>query len=187
MPEIAQPLRGCVVHGRGEPHAPFVTLVDLWANAVAAAPDAAAMEDQAGALTYRKVWNAGHAFAARLRGLGAAGRVVAILLPNGGDFHVAYLGALLARATPAPINPGYPPPQVRALLALSKAHTLVTPGPAAPTSRRPASVSSPSTARPSSPRPRPRPSTRRTSTTPPSSSSPAAPPAPPRPSSTLTA
>jgi long-chain acyl-CoA synthetase len=44
------------------------------------------------------------------------GEVVALLLPNSIEFHVAYFGALKALALPALLNPMYPEPQLFALL-----------------------------------------------------------------------
>ena len=115
------------VHGRGEPHPPFRTLIDLWTTAAATAPDDPAIEDATGRLTYREMLARAAGFAAALEALGCAGRAVVILLPNGVDFHVAYLATLLARATPAPVNPGYPPAQVRALLALARPRVVLVP------------------------------------------------------------
>ncbi len=123
------------IHGRGERHSAFRTLVDLWANAVASAADAVAIEDQSGSLTYSEVWSSAHGLAEALIERGCGGRGVAILLSNGVDLHVTYLGALLARATPALINPGYPPPQVSTLLRIAEARVVLAPAPADPALR----------------------------------------------------
>ncbi|KAA5609223.1 class I adenylate-forming enzyme family protein [Rhodovastum atsumiense] len=130
MPAIQLP-----AHGRGEPHTPFRTLVDLWANAVAAVPGQVAIEDATGVLTYHEVWSLAQALAVDLRRRGCAGRGVAILLPNGADFHLAYLGALRAGAIPAPINPVYPAPQVAALLGIARARVVLAPAPVDPALR----------------------------------------------------
>ncbi len=120
------------IHGRGETHPRFRTIVDLWANALAAAPDDIAVEDPSGTVTYRQVWIAAHALAEEMVRQGCTGRAVAILLPNGADLHIAYLAALMARATPALVNPAYPPPQVESLLRIAKARLVLVPPPASP-------------------------------------------------------
>jgi long-chain acyl-CoA synthetase len=129
---------GCVqaielpIHGRGETHASFRTLVDLWAHALAAAPDRVAIQDPHGIVTYRQVWCAAHKLAGEMIRRGCAGRAVAILVPNGADLHIAYLAALLARATPALVNPAYPPAQVESLLRIAGARLVIVPPPADP-------------------------------------------------------
>src|SRR5262245_41801383 len=117
------------ISGRGTSHRDFSTIVDLWSNARAASADRVAIEDEFGALTYETIWNAAHAVAVMLIERGCVGRTVAILLPNGADFHVAYLGALLARAIPAPINPSYPPLQVEVLLKIADARLVFVAAP----------------------------------------------------------
>ena len=46
----------------------------------------------------------------------AAGEVVAIVLPNSIEFHVAYFAALKALAAPALLNPVYPSVELALLL-----------------------------------------------------------------------
>ncbi len=127
MQEIELP-----THGRGEPHPRFRTLIDLWAHAQEAAPDAVAIDDPLGRVTYREVWSAAHTLAGEMLRSGCAGRAVAILLPNGADLHIAYLAALLARATPALVNQAYPAAQVESLLRLARARLVLVPPPAGP-------------------------------------------------------
>jgi long-chain acyl-CoA synthetase len=120
------------MHGRGEPHRPFRVLADLWRHALEAVPETIAIEDASGALSYRALAASAAALATTLAEKGARGRRVAIYLPNGVDFHVAFLACLLAGATPAPINAAYPAPQLRPLLKLAAPRLLLATPPVDP-------------------------------------------------------
>jgi long-chain acyl-CoA synthetase len=55
----------------------------------------------------------------------AAGEVVAIVLPNSIEFHVAYFAALKALAAPALLNPVYPAVELAPLLREAAPRTVL--------------------------------------------------------------
>ncbi|MCW5771666.1 MAG: AMP-binding protein [Rhodospirillaceae bacterium] len=63
-------------------------------------------------LTYRQYRAAVAGLAERLIALGASGRRVAVVMPNGLETAVALLGAMAAGAQVAPINPGFTDPEI---------------------------------------------------------------------------
>jgi long-chain acyl-CoA synthetase len=109
-----------------ETYRPFETLVDLWANAVADAPSTVAIEQGSDRWTYQQVWKNAHGLARRLLTNGHTGQAVGLMVPNGIDFHVGFLGVMLAGGAPAPINPTYPADQVAGLLLAADAAVVVT-------------------------------------------------------------
>jgi long-chain acyl-CoA synthetase len=68
------------------------------------------------ALTYRELGRAVSTLAQRLAPLVGPGEVVALVLPNSIEFHIAYFAALKALAAPALFNPLSPAVQLSALL-----------------------------------------------------------------------
>ena len=96
------------LHGADDLKAPASTLCAMFDHAVLSAPDKVAIRHLGAALTYRELGRAVAALARRLAAMVAAGEVVAIVLPNSIEFHVAYFAALKALAAPALLNPVYP-------------------------------------------------------------------------------
>ncbi|MFI1855249.1 amino acid adenylation domain-containing protein [Streptomyces sp. NPDC020480] len=81
-------------------------------------PEAPAVADAAGTLTYRRLDEAANRMARLLLKRGVRpGDLVAVALPRGTDLIVALLGALKAGAGYVPVDPGYPPERVTYLLA----------------------------------------------------------------------
>jgi long-chain acyl-CoA synthetase len=92
------------------------TLCAMLDHAVATAPEKVASRHLGVALTYREM---GRAVATLARGLAPMvkpGEVVALVLPNSIEFHIAYFAALKALAAPALLNPDYPAVQLSQLL-----------------------------------------------------------------------
>jgi acyl-CoA synthetase (AMP-forming)/AMP-acid ligase II len=82
------------------------SLVHMLAASVERAPDAVALVEIGGdSLTYRELWERAARVAGGLRAAGvSAGARVAIRLPNGIDWVLAFFGAQLAGAVAVPIN-----------------------------------------------------------------------------------
>jgi long-chain acyl-CoA synthetase len=82
------------------------TVTDMLGGTVARTPDAEALvELGAGRLTYRQLWDAASKVAGGLREAGVSTHDrVALRLPNGIDWCLAFFGALLAGAVVVPIN-----------------------------------------------------------------------------------
>ncbi|MDT3398208.1 AMP-binding protein [Streptomyces sp. B1866] len=110
---------------------PCDTVVQAFWHAVAAAPDRVAVRHGDRTLTYRAYGRCVAALAARLERAGAAGGRVAVVLPSGPEAAVAVFAALAARAQVALLNPGYPAPEMRPLLADADPAAVVTGGGAA--------------------------------------------------------
>src|SRR5271169_525428 len=102
------PLRGADARS-----APVATLCAMFDHAVATAPDKVALRHSGVALTYREVGRAVAALARRLAPIVTPGEVVALVLPNSIQFHIAYFAALKALAAPALLNPLYRRPNSR--------------------------------------------------------------------------
>ena len=95
---------------------PASTICAMFDHAVASVPDKVAIRYRGAALTYRELGRAVASLARRLAASVAPGDVVAIILPNSIEFHVAYFAALKALATPALLNPIYPATELAPLL-----------------------------------------------------------------------
>ena len=104
------------IHGVSEPRPEFETVCAMLDHAVATAPDAVALRHMGPPLTYREEGRAVAALARHLAATAAPGEVVALLLPNSAEFHVAYFAAVKALAAPALLNPLYPALQLAPLL-----------------------------------------------------------------------
>jgi long-chain acyl-CoA synthetase len=92
------------------------TLCAIFHHAVAAAPETIALRHLGVALTYWELGRAVSSLARRISELAAPGDVVALVLPNSIEFHIAYFAALEALAVPALINALYPEAQISPLL-----------------------------------------------------------------------
>src|SRR5690349_22800742 len=109
-------MSGIVRDDRGVAHYSDLatSLVTLLRGAVDAHPDGEALVEVGGRrLTYRQLWDR----AARVAGGLAAGGVargdrVAILLPAGAQWVLAFLGIQLAGAVAVPVNTRFAPPEV---------------------------------------------------------------------------
>jgi long-chain acyl-CoA synthetase len=95
---------------------PASTLCAIFDHAIASAPDKVALRHLGAVLTYRELGFAVAALARRLAAMVAPGEVLAIVLPNSIEFHVAYFAALKALAAPALLNPVYPAVELAPLL-----------------------------------------------------------------------
>lgn len=104
------------LHGVGEPRPDLATLSAMHDHAVATMPDAVAVRQRGRALTFAGESGAIGALARRLAARTDPGDAVALLLPNGMAFRVAYFAALRALAAPALLNPLYPQAQLEPLL-----------------------------------------------------------------------
>jgi long-chain acyl-CoA synthetase len=109
----------------GEPKAPVATLCAMFDWAVAATPNRIALRHFGVALTYSEMGRAVAALAERVAAMAAPGEVVALVLPNCIEFHVAYFAALKALVTPALLNPSYPAAQLSPLLREANARAVL--------------------------------------------------------------
>ncbi len=109
--------------------APVATLCAMFDHAVATAPDKVALRHLGMALTYREVGRAVAALAHRLALLVSPGEVVALILPNSIEFHIAYFAALKALAAPALLNPLYPTAQLSPLLREARPRVVICASP----------------------------------------------------------
>jgi acyl carrier protein len=100
-------------------------------------------EEGAEELTYGTLWSEAAEVAAGLRGAGVSrGASVAIMLPTGRDYFVAFCGTLLAGGVPVPVYPPARPSQLEEhvrrharILVNARAECLVTVGEARPLAR----------------------------------------------------
>jgi long-chain acyl-CoA synthetase len=114
--------------GEGESlRLPFVheTVVHMLGEAAARSPDAEALVCRGERLTYGAYWRAVLAFAEELRGRGAAGERVAVLLGNELDTPIACFAAWAAGATLVPLNPAYTAHELGFILADAEPAILV--------------------------------------------------------------
>src|SRR6202163_198654 len=113
------------LHRADELKAPVATLCTMFDHAVATAPERVALRHLDAVLTYRELGRAVAALTQRLAAMVAPGEVVALVLPNSIEFHIAYFAALKARAAPALLNPLYPEAQLSPLLREATARALI--------------------------------------------------------------
>lgn len=92
------------------------TAVHMLADAVARAPEREALVCGADRLSYAEYGRAVAAFAHELRGAGAAGERVVLLMPNGVDLAIGIFAALAAGAQATPLNPAYTAFELRPIL-----------------------------------------------------------------------
>src|SRR5882762_259792 len=105
--------------------APLSSLCSMFDQAVATAPETVALRHLGITLTYREMGRAVSALARRLASIVAPGEVMALVLPNSIEFHIAYFATLKALAAPALFNPLYPAVQVSPLLREAKARAVL--------------------------------------------------------------
>lgn len=110
------------------------SLVSILRSGVEGAPDAEAVVELDGPrLTYAGLWNASARVAGGLKEAGVRrGDRVGIRLPNGVDWCLAFLGALLAGAAPVPVNTRFRETEARYVLTDSGASYVVQTGSALP-------------------------------------------------------
>jgi amino acid adenylation domain-containing protein len=113
--------------GTATPVSPAPLVFDRVLGHARVTPDAVAVQDDTGSLSYRDLvaWAGGVAGALRARGAGPD-RVVGVCLPRGADLVVAQLGVLLAGAAFLPLDPDQPARHRAAVLADAGATTLIT-------------------------------------------------------------
>jgi long-chain acyl-CoA synthetase len=96
---------------------PELTLVDVVRQRVSERPDAVALRFEGARTSYRALLEQAEAFAHALEQRGVKrGDRVALLLPNSPQFVIAELGAWMAGAIVAPMNPTYPDDELTSLL-----------------------------------------------------------------------
>jgi long-chain acyl-CoA synthetase len=114
---------------------PASTLYSMFDHAVASAPDKVALRHLGAALTFRELGRAVAALARRLAITVAPGEVVAIVLPNSIEFHIAYFATIKAFAVPALLNHLYPAAELaplvgeaapRAIICAPPTHNIMT-------------------------------------------------------------
>lgn len=102
------------------------TLVDLVAQRAGERPDAPALRFEGAVTTYGELLRQGAAFGRALEARGVtAGDRVALALPNCPQFIIAELGAWMAGAIVAPVNPTYPDEELAGLLSRAGATVVV--------------------------------------------------------------
>jgi len=107
--------------------APKVPFQRLFEAQVRLTPEAVAVVDAAGELTYRELDRATDALAGRLRELGAVpGRRVAVYLERSRAVVVALVAALKARTPYVPLDPQYPPDRIAYVLEDSAPAVVLT-------------------------------------------------------------
>ncbi|WP_158623468.1 non-ribosomal peptide synthetase [Corallococcus sp. CA053C] len=90
-------------------------------------PDAVAVRDEAGALTYAELIRRATLLAEHLHPQGASA-VVGVCVPRGADLVVAELGVMLAGAAFLPLDPEHPAERLALLLADASVRTVITTG-----------------------------------------------------------
>jgi long-chain acyl-CoA synthetase len=97
---------------------PDETMIDLVQARAREQPDAVALRVEGAVVTYASLLQQAEAFGRALEQRGVQrGDRVALLLPNVPQFVVAELGAWMAGAIVAPMNPTYPGEEIAALLS----------------------------------------------------------------------
>ncbi|MCU1595077.1 MAG: putative fatty-acid--CoA ligase [Frankiales bacterium] len=110
------------------------SLVSMLRSTVDRVPDREALVELGGdRLTYEQVWDRSARVAGGLRELGvSSGDRVAIRLPNGIDWCLAFFGSLLAGGVPVPVNTRFRTHEVEHVLTDSGSSYVVEPGIALP-------------------------------------------------------
>ncbi|MEW1654275.1 amino acid adenylation domain-containing protein [Streptomyces sp. NPDC093707] len=105
--------------GRGPAaYLPASTVPELFAEQVTRTPDAQAVRDTTGTLTYAQLNARANDLAHHLSGHGIGPEdLVALALPRSTDLIVAILAVLKARAAYLPLDPAYPPARIAFMLA----------------------------------------------------------------------
>jgi len=110
------------------------SLVEMLRETAERVPDREAVVEVGGsALTYREYWDAAARVAGGLAAAGIErGDRVAIRLPNGVDWTVAFFGSLMAGAIVIPVNTRFAEPEIQYVLEDSQAKHVFMPGEALP-------------------------------------------------------
>jgi len=102
-------------------------VLDAFDRRVAEQPDAPAVLDPAGTLTYRELAEQAALLAGRLRAAGVRrGQVVGLHLPRGRQLVIAELAVLRAGAAYLPLDPGYPSERLAQICADCQAPVVLT-------------------------------------------------------------
>ena len=113
--------------GNADADMPPALLGELFEARAAADPDAVAVRDASGALTYGALNARANRLARRLVALGAGPeRFVAVALPRDAGLIVALLAVLKSGAAYLPIDPGYPAERIRFMVADARPALLLT-------------------------------------------------------------
>jgi amino acid adenylation domain-containing protein len=124
---LPEPERRLVLPGGNDLPALADSVVARFADQVARAPDAPAIESTAGTLTYAELDARAEALAARLALAGAGAETpVAVLMPRSADLVVAQLAVLKAGGHYVPLDPAQPRPRLAALLRDAGARIALT-------------------------------------------------------------
>ncbi|MEU5096501.1 amino acid adenylation domain-containing protein [Streptomyces sp. NPDC020996] len=106
---------------------PSLLVHELFDATAAARPDAVAVRDAAGTLTYRELAERSETWAGALRAHGVApGDLVGVCLERGIDLPVALLAALKAGAAYVPLDPDYPAERLSYILRDTGARVVVS-------------------------------------------------------------
>jgi amino acid adenylation domain-containing protein len=109
------------------PLSPTATMDGLFEEQADRTPDAVAVTDRAGSLTYRELDVRADQLASHLKGLGVKPEtIVGLCLERSAWALVALLGVLKAGAAFLPLDPGYPPERLTLMLTDSAAEVLIT-------------------------------------------------------------
>ncbi|MCO8302433.1 AMP-binding protein [Streptomyces sp. RKCA744] len=112
--------------GQPPPDRPAPSVLAGVRRAVAATPDAVAVEDGDGPRTYRELWHAARAVGGALRDHGIGdGDVVALIAPRSAALAAAVLGVWLAGAVYLPLDPDHPAHRLAYQLADSGAKAVL--------------------------------------------------------------
>ncbi|WP_158889707.1 non-ribosomal peptide synthetase [Amycolatopsis anabasis] len=125
----AAELRTALAHGRYERTGhDELDLVACLAGRARTAPEAVAVRDAAGALTYAELDERSTRLARGLAARGAGpGAVVAVVLPRSAELVVTLLGVLKSGAAYLPVDPDFPAERIELMLADAKPALVVTP------------------------------------------------------------
>jgi long-chain acyl-CoA synthetase len=108
-----------------QPKVTAVTLCAIFDHAVATAPEKVALRHLDTVLTYRELGRAAGAMAQLLASMVEPGDVVALVLSNSVEFHIAYFATLKVLAVPALLSPLYPAAQMSSLLREASARAVI--------------------------------------------------------------
>lgn len=122
-----QDRRAAIVAGDDDPSATAPPVCELVALQAARTPQASAVQDAAGNLTYAQLQARANRVAHHLQGLGVApGDHVAVALPRSADWVPTLLGVMRAQAAYVPVDPTLPHARVAQMLEDAGPRALVT-------------------------------------------------------------
>jgi len=106
---------------------PYCTFHELFDRRAAASPDALALMDADGALTYQGLRSRADQLAIRLRATGVVtGDAIGVCLERGCEWGIAFLGALKAGGVYVPIDPTLPPERIEFVCQDAGVRTILT-------------------------------------------------------------